>query len=357
MYKVSGPYINTNINLLGVNKFHKSVLIPEYCPAPTNVLGSLEIAGNIHKEVRRYLQPYLEPGIKLVDIAKLIESKTIELCQNYKTINNGIGFPSSLSLNDCAAHWHPMTDNDTTSLKESDVLKIDFGVEINGWICDSAFTICFNDEYMPLLNAVKESTYTGIKTAGVDVDINDWSCGIQEVMESYEITLNGKTSHIKTINNLAGHNILHKILHGGCVLPCINMKHYNSYKPNRFKEGVYAIETFGSTGHKYANEKGEATLYMLNSSKLQEPTHLSQNTVGLWNNIYKSFETIPFTDRYLQKFGYYDTRSLLSNLINEKYVNEYKPLVANPTDLTAQYEHTIYLGEGKKHIISDSSDY
>jgi hypothetical protein len=71
------------------------------------IIKSLTISSDIHKQVRQHLIPNLKPGIKLVDIAKIIENKTIELSKGYDTINKGIGFPSSLALNNCTAHFHP----------------------------------------------------------------------------------------------------------------------------------------------------------------------------------------------------------------------------------------------------------
>ena len=100
-------------------------------------------------------------------LADLIENKCVQLTDG-NGINSGIGFPSSLSVNDCAAHFTPSSKYDVT-LDKNSILKIDFGVEVNGWITDSAFTIAFNDTYKNLLDGVKEATETGIKNAAVDV--------------------------------------------------------------------------------------------------------------------------------------------------------------------------------------------
>ena len=70
-----------------------------------NTLDSLYKGADIHKKVRQFIKPYLIPGIKIVDVAKLIEYKTRQLTEelsinnNYKSINYGIGFPACLSLN------------------------------------------------------------------------------------------------------------------------------------------------------------------------------------------------------------------------------------------------------------------
>ena len=43
----------------------------------------------------------------------------------------GIGFPTGCSLNHCAAHYTP-NPGDNTVLTKDDVMKVDFGVQING---------------------------------------------------------------------------------------------------------------------------------------------------------------------------------------------------------------------------------
>jgi methionyl aminopeptidase len=110
----------------------------------------------------------------------------------------GLAFPTGCSLNNCAAHYTPNA-GDETVLQQDDVCKIDFGTHINGHIIDSAFTIAFNPKYDKLLEAVRAATNTGIKEAGIDVRLCDIGEAIQEVMESYEIELDGKTYQSKLI--------------------------------------------------------------------------------------------------------------------------------------------------------------
>ena len=256
MYKAFGDYTDNYINLRGVKPILEEIKINNIYPSEYDVIGSLTLGGEIHKGVRQFLQPYLKPGIKLVDIAKLIELKTQELTlkiPNSKPINKGIGFPVSLAVNDCAAHYHPSSNSEQV-LDESDIIKIDFGVEVNRWIIDSAFSVYFDSKFDNLADAVKDATYTGLKNIGVDVSISDWGAQIQEVMESYEIKLDGKIHSIKPINNLGGHNIIQGIIHGGMFLPAVDMRGYfsSNYK---FTEGIYAVETFGSTGSNYAKKK------------------------------------------------------------------------------------------------------
>ena len=79
--------------------------------------------------------------------------------------------------------------------------------QINGRIIDSAFTVAFNPQFSPLLEAVREATNAGVAAAGVDVRLCDVGEAVQEVMESHEVEIGGKTLPVKCVRNLNGHSI------------------------------------------------------------------------------------------------------------------------------------------------------
>ncbi len=103
-------------------------------------------------------------------------------------LKRGLGFPTGCSLNHVAAHYTP-NPGDKTVLTYDDVMKLDFGTQVNGRIIDCAWTVAFNPKFDPLLEAIQASTNAGIKAAGIDVRLCDVGAAIQEVMESYEVEL------------------------------------------------------------------------------------------------------------------------------------------------------------------------
>ena len=61
----------------------------------------------------------------------------------------------------------------------------------------------------------------GIREAGIDVRLCDIGEAIQEVMESYEVELDGKTYQVKSIRNLNGHSIGPYRIHAGKTVPIV----------------------------------------------------------------------------------------------------------------------------------------
>jgi len=126
----------------------------------------------------------MRPGVKLVDICERIESTNLRLVEK-NGLQAGIAFPTGCSINHCAAHYTP-NPGDNTVLGYDDVMKIDFGTQVNGNIIDCAFTVAFNPQYDELLKAVKAATEAGIRAAGIDARLGEIGADIQEAMESYE---------------------------------------------------------------------------------------------------------------------------------------------------------------------------
>ncbi|XP_051976916.1 methionine aminopeptidase 2 isoform X2 [Xyrauchen texanus] len=176
-------------------------------------------AAEAHRQVRKYVQNWIKPGMTMIDICERLEDCSRKLVKE-NGLNTGLAFPTGCSLNNCAAHYTPNA-GDPTVLQYDDVCKIDFGTHINGRIIDCAFTVTFNPKYDGLLEAVRDATNTGIKCAGIDVRLCDVGESIQEVMESYEVEIDGKTYQVKPIRNLNGHSIGQYRIHAGKTVPIV----------------------------------------------------------------------------------------------------------------------------------------
>jgi len=128
-------------------------------------------AAEAHRQTRQYIQRWIKPGMKMIDICEELESTARKLI-NENGLDSGLAFPTGCSRNHVAAHYTPNA-GDATVLEYDDVVKMDFGTHIKGRIIDCAWTLTFNDKFNPLLRAVQEATEMGIKTAGIDARLCD----------------------------------------------------------------------------------------------------------------------------------------------------------------------------------------
>ena len=68
--------------------------------------NSIRRAAELHRQVRTYDRKTISPGMSMTEIANLIEDGTRALVEE-DGLESGIGFPTGLSLNHCAAHYSP----------------------------------------------------------------------------------------------------------------------------------------------------------------------------------------------------------------------------------------------------------
>ncbi|KAF9895193.1 Methionine aminopeptidase 2 [Aspergillus nanangensis] len=321
-------------------------------------LADYRQAAEIHRQVRQYAQKELiKTGGSLLTLAEGIEDGVRALCGHQglepgDSLKAGMGFPTGLSLNNVLAHWTPNPGAKDVILQSNDVLKVDFGVHVNGRIVDSAFTVAFDPTYDNLLTAVKEATNTGIMNAGVDVRISDISAAIQEVMESHEVEIGGKVFPVKAIRGLTGHDILRYHIHGQKQIPIV--KNNNQ---DKMEEGeVFAIETFGSTGKGRVMDDIGVYGYGRNTDVSGANLRLS-SAKSLLKTIDANFGSLVFSRRYLERLGVKSYHLGMKSLIDNGIVEYYEPLVDVKGSYSAQFEHTILLHSGGKEVISRGDDY
>jgi methionyl aminopeptidase len=313
----------------------------------------LEIArecGKIHNKIRREIKEWIQPGLSMIDICNKIENRIQEL--TLFDINNpikaGIGFPTGVSLNECAAHWTP-DPGDKRILKYNDVCKIDYGVQKDGIIIDSAFTIHFDPKFDNLIEASKTSTEIALKMAGPDVCLGEIGAVVQENMESFEIELDNKIIPIKSIKTLTGHQIEPYKIHAGKSVP-----NYKINYPERMLEGeYYAVETFASTGTGITSEGIPCSHFMIDYNKNYEEISLSTKEKKIFNHIKEKFHTLAFCNRWLDFYNIKKYPQFLKSLASVGVIKKYPPLNDIKGSFTSQHEHSIVIKEKGIEILSD----
>ncbi|KAH8099810.1 methionine aminopeptidase 2-like protein [Cristinia sonorae] len=317
---------------------------------PEVTYNNIRRAAEVHRQVRKYARKFIRPGMSMTEIAEGIEDGTRALVEE-NGLESGVGFPTGVSLNHCAAHYTPNA-GDTVVLQQGDVLKVDFGVHVKGRIVDSAFTMTFDPTYDKLLEAVKAATDTGIREAGIDVRLGEIAGAIQETMESYEVEIGGKLIPVKAIENLSGHSINPYQIHGGKSVLLVK-----NDDATKMEEGEYfAIETFGSTGRGRVVEQGDCSHYARIVNAPNVPLRLT-TAKSLLKSINKNFGTLPFCRRYLDRAGESKYLLALNHLVQQGIVQDYPPLCDARGSMTAQFEHTILLRPTRKEVVSRGEDY
>src|SRR5690606_20991579 len=127
----------------------------------------------------------VEPGITTLSLDQF----AYDFIKDHKgtpAFLNYHGFPYSLciSVNDQVVHGFPSD----YVLQEGDIISVDGGVNLNGFISDSAYTFAVGDisaEAQQLLDVTKASLYAGIEQAVAGKRVGDISSAVQEHVRPY----------------------------------------------------------------------------------------------------------------------------------------------------------------------------
>ncbi|MCX8163650.1 MAG: type II methionyl aminopeptidase [Candidatus Micrarchaeota archaeon] len=285
-------------------------------------------AGEVVAKVRKHLKNLVNPGETLLDIAETIEKMI-------KDEKAEPAFPVNLSINQIAAHYTPTVEEQTT-IKEEDIVKIDFGVHIDGCIIDNAITIDLSGKNEKLLLAAKDALDVAVQT--IKAGVGDGTVGkkIEEKIKEYGF---------RPIKNLTGHLIEKYNLHTGIDIP--NYAKEDSYY---FKEGdIVAIEPFATDGEGRVIETPNVEIYsIVGGGKLR-----MRSSRELFGKLLLKYKGLPFARRWLG--GMLKTNLLISaslrELVQEGCLHPYYVLKEAGNGLVSQFEHTLLVKEDGVEIL------
>ncbi len=288
---------------------------------PEEDLQKYERAGKIAREVREEVQKTVKEGMFIIDICEMAEQLTIQ--KGGKT-----AFPCNVSVNEVAAHY-TSPPKDKQIIPEHSLVKVDIGVHVDGYIADTATTICFDSKYIDLVDTAVEALMKAVEILQPGLSITRFGSAIQKVI---------KTRGFKPVSNLTGHLIRRYVIHAGKSLPNV----FN-LSASRIKEGeVYGVEPFVTVfdaAGKVENMQ-EAHIFRYAKHKSLKDPYAKK----ILNYIRKNFQTLPFTERWLSRFFSSNSyKTAFSELLSSKAIVGYPVFVEASRKTVAQAEHTILI--------------
>ena len=274
-------------------------------------------AGQIAKEVTAYAKELIKRDMLLLDIAKKIDDKIYEL-------GGQPAFPVNLSINEIAAHYHPVLGDET---KAEGLLKVDIGVHINGFIADTAFSMDLTDNkrYKGLIEASEQAVENAIK-------LLDKNPALNEIGEEIQNTIEEKG--FSPVVNLSGHSLKKYDLHAGITIP-----NYEDGNHRKLEEGAYAIEPFATTGEGRIYEGEQSNIY----SVVKPKTPRSPMARKILDYAWEKYQGLPFSLREIQeKFGVM-ARISLKQLEQAGIVHNFPQLIEKSHNPVSQAEHTVVI--------------
>ncbi|HLG36506.1 MAG TPA: type II methionyl aminopeptidase [Nitrososphaera sp.] len=288
-------------------------------------------AGKIASEVREIARRRNHVGSTLLDVCETVESQI-------KGRNGAPAFPVNVSLNEIAAHY-TAEPNDSTTVNEGDVLKIDIGVHVDGYIADTAVTVCYNPKYEALVMAAESALGEAVRLARTNTKASDIGKAIEATITKYGF---------RPIQNLSGHSLQQYTVHAGKSIPNIWTRG-SSF--SLIANEAYAIEPFVTTrdGQGVVYEGNVRNIFGISSRKPVKDSEADEMLGVLWSR----YKTLPFALRWLlDKYDEKDAKRLIEVLVKKKNVHAYPILVEGQGKTVVQAEHTLIPSESGTTVIT-----
>ena len=276
-------------------------------------MEALMKAGNIASKVREKTRNYVEVGRPVIDICDFVED-------NIKKLGGAPAFPCNVDIDRVAAHY-TSPDGDQTIITGGTLVKVDIGVHVEGYIADTAVTICLEPRHIAMVEAAEAGLEVAIKMVRAGVSASEIGAAIERAIKSKGFT---------PIRNLTGHRLSRYIVHAGQSIPNIG-----GTNGHRLQEGeVYAIEPFSVPRDAAGQviDGAPSNIYRF----LKKRKVRSDAAKKMLKLIQARHRTLPFASRWVP-----GSDEAFRELVEGKCVYSYPQLVERSGASVAQAEHTV----------------
>ena len=285
-------------------------------------------AGRIASAVREEARGKNWVGRTVLEICQEIESKI-------RSAGAGCAFPVNTSINETAAHY-TAEPNDRTEIRDGDLLKIDLGAQVDGWIADTAVTVSYDSSCDAMVAAAEEALGAAMAVARDGAKASDLGRAIEKTL---------KQRGYAPILNLSGHSLDRNTIHAGRSIP--NVWSIGSFSLS--SDSAYACEPFVTArdGLGFVKEGKTRNIFSLSSRKRTRDERADEMLEDIWER----YNSLPFARRWLSdKYDETESEKLLAFLVKKKAVRAYPVLVEGKGKKVAQAEHTFIPGESGPQV-------
>ena len=290
-----------------------------------HALDCIRKAGRLSAESRELGRSLVGEGVKLREVADQMEHHILEH-------GGHLAFPVNISLNETAAHFTP-NSNDEMVFQSGDLVKLDVGAQVDGYLGDTATTVEVSTRnWQPLIQASVHALELAMEMAKDGISVGT----IGGVIEC-----SIKETGFRPVSNLSGHEMKRYNLHAGLSIPNIDDGTLTKVQSNM----LLAIEPFATNGQGQVTNGRSGNIYRV----LRERPLKDMEAERFFQRIKEEFNTLPFCERWCDRFQP-DSAQYLRVLHRHGLISTYPVLIEIQRGMVSQAEHTVLAGNGRTEI-------
>lgn len=286
-------------------------------------LEALREAGSIAAKVRDSTIGEIKPGVKVEYLCDLVNERVAEL-------GGRMAFPCNVDIDHVAAHYCAYL-NDATVIPERSLVKLDIGVHVDGYIADTAKTVCLDPSLDYLVKAAEAGLAAAVNAIRPEIRSNEVGSAIQEAIMNHGA---------RPISNLTGHKLARYIVHS----PGFSIPNVGEFNGHIIREGdVYAIEPFAvpRTADGLVTDGPPSNIY-----RMVKKRNVKGTAKKMMRYIQEQYRTLPFASRWvMRRFNTPDGVAAFQELLKTKTIMSYPQLIERTRAKVAQAEHSVIVTE------------
>uniref|UniRef100_A0A2M3YZC2 Putative metallopeptidase n=1 Tax=Anopheles braziliensis TaxID=58242 RepID=A0A2M3YZC2_9DIPT len=270
----------------------------------------------------------------------MLQQEADKQYKNDEEMKKGVAFPTCLSVNNCICHFSPSRNDPDYVLKENDVVKIDLGAHIDGFIAVAAHTI--------VIGATPELKCKG---RAADVVLAAYHAGqaalrlLKDGTDNYAVTEAvqkiASDFDCKPIEGMLSHQLKQFRIDGEKTIiqnPTIAQK--KEHEKCKFeKYEVYAMDVLISTGQGLGKELDtKVSIY-----KKTEENYLLKlkSSRAFYAEVKKKYGPMPFNLRNFEEEA--KAKMGVTECVAHKLVEPFQVLFEKHNEFVAQFKYTVLI--------------
>uniref|UniRef100_A0A3B4E9C7 Peptidase M24 domain-containing protein n=1 Tax=Pygocentrus nattereri TaxID=42514 RepID=A0A3B4E9C7_PYGNA len=254
-------------------------------------------------EALRAIVEAAKPGVSVVSLCEkgdaLIATETSKVFKKEKDIKKGIAFPTCVSVNNCVCHLSPLKSDPDYTLQDGDLVKIDLGVHMDGFISNVAHSLVVDvsaGHRTPVMgrkaDVIKaaylcaEAALRLVKPGNQNTQVTEaWN----KIAQSFKCT---------AIEGMLSHQLKQHVIDGEkTIIQNPTEQQRKDHEKAEFEvHEVYAVDVLVSTGEGKARDSGQRTTVYKRDPSKQYGLKMKTSR-AFFSEVERRFDAMPFTLR------------------------------------------------------------
>ncbi|KAJ3408335.1 Ubiquitin carboxyl-terminal hydrolase 14 [Chytridiales sp. JEL 0842] len=309
-------------------------------------ITKLEGGGDWHTEALKLVLQSVAPGVKVSHLCKLgddyIMQQTSTVFNKQKSIEKGIAFPTCVSVNEIVNNYSPIINSaEDLTLKEGDMVKVELGVHIDGYIATLAHTVILNpNPSVPVTGKHADVVAAAYFAAEAAVRLVKYGGNSLDVVNAVNTV--AQTFGVKPVQGTSS------FLMKRYILESPNQEIPNGHESSDLEElifglnEVYSINILMSTGPGTSREATSITPTLLQRDVEKVYPFKLKASRAAFNDIVSHFSVLPFSIRALTDLDPKHKMGLQEGLNHQVYFGR-PVLTESKGELVAQVKVTVMI--------------